>query len=173
MIETATVTAEGVVAHKNFQAGGPPLDVAVAGDVVWAIWSDGEGVWSTESKDATPTRLDERYCSEIAIDAQGEDVWAGWVNDRQIRWARPGKGGQPVTMAAAGDGRLEIVAGEQPIAVMRYAEMEDNNAPRYKTELIVGDADLWSTEELLHSISWWEGNIAATGQRSLYFLKIE
>lgn len=169
-IETAIAGPAGIADQKSFEAGGPPLEVAMSTDAAWALWSDEGGVWLANSG-GSRQKLEAHYCSELAIDASGNDVWAAWMREHEVHWKRIGDEVVHQGATTSSTARLGITAGKEAVIALRYAETEDEKLAHWTTELILQDTEGWAVKELLHSVAWWGDNIVAAGTNSVRFLK--
>ncbi len=81
-LEAADADESGISRHHTFEVGGPPLEIAVAGERVWAVWSDASGILalSIRNGDAELLRLDSPLVSEIAV---GESAGAVFITALQ------------------------------------------------------------------------------------------
>ena len=175
-VESAVVTAGGLSQRSSFPAGGPPLDVAVAGDSVWAIWSDATGVFAAENASGHrhEIKLDETYTSQLAIAADGNSVWVAWERDRGAFLARVG--GQQVAPTRKIDlsddagGSLTVIPGPQPLLLLRRL-IEHEEVPRWRSVLAKAGDEPFVIDGMIHSAAWWHEMVAALSPTQLLFLK--
>ena len=177
-IESGVVAADGLSQQSSFSAGGPPLDVAVAGGSVWAIWSDATGVFAAEN---TPGRrreikLDETYTSQLAIAADGDSVWVAWERDRGVFLARIDPGGQQVAPTSKSElsedagGSLAVIPGPQPLLLLRRL-IEDEEGSRWRSVLATAGDEPCVIDGMIHSAAWWHEMVAALSPTQLLFLR--
>jgi len=179
-VEVADVSANGVARRTSFTVEGPPLELAVARDSVWAAWSNSAGVFSLEAtgREAKHFRLSETYASEIAVGACGDGICVAWGNTNSAFLARKAAGrpafeeALELDLGTAAGGVIEIVPGDKPLLHARRAHLEEGEPARVWSVLTGPGLEPLVMDGLMHSVASSGETVVLLGERELRFFKL-
>jgi hypothetical protein len=178
-VEVADVGANGIVNRSSFAVGGPPLDLAVTRDSVWAIWSDASGIFAFEAADigAQEFQLSESYTSEIALGACTDGVCVAWAQAGAAFLARKRTGSKAFEepykfeLGAAAGGPLRVIPGDEPLIQASRARLEEGEPPRVLSVLTSPGLQPLVIEGIVHSVARRGEKVVLLGETVLRFLK--
>jgi hypothetical protein len=177
-VEIAEVSAKGVGRRTSFAVGGPPLDLAVAGDSVWAVWADASGVVALEAtvEEVQKFQLAQSYTSEIAVGGCDDSVCIAWGQAGYTFLARKHAGREAfeeplkLDVGAAGGGALRVIPGDEPLVHASRAWLKEGEPARVLSVLAGPGYRPLAIEGIVHSVASKGKTVALLGETELRFL---
>jgi hypothetical protein len=177
-VEVADVRPSGVVRRTPFAAGGPPIDLAAAGNSVWALWSDELGVWAIEAGAAgsRKSQVAPGYASQLSVGSCNNGICIAWGREQSFLTRRASGDADfdaPVRLGDAGisGGMLEVIPGGDPLVHVRGTQIGEDDIPQPKSVLTGPGLMPLVIEGLVHSIACRNDALVVLGSTELRFLK--
>jgi hypothetical protein len=178
-LEVADAGAAGITRHHRFDVGGPPIQIAGAGDTVWAVWSDEAGVVALSVQDGSADRLQvsSSWVSEVAVGRCGNGVCVAALQKEMILLTIIEKAGKylapqhSIALPKQVQGSLAVVPWERPLIWIQGAEAEKREALRPRSVLTGTDLHPLEIDGLVYSVAGQGNNIVVLGSTELLFLR--
>jgi hypothetical protein len=177
-VEIAEVSAKGVGRRTSFAVGGPPLDLAAAGDSVWAVWADASGVVALEAtaNEVKKFHLSQSYTSEIAVGVCVDGVCVAWGQPGYTFLARKHAGREAfeeplkLDVGAAVGGTLRVIPGDEPLVHAARAWLKEGEPARVLSVLTGPGYRPLAIEGIVHSVASHGNTVVLLGETELRFL---
>jgi len=178
LVRSCEISAARVHPLEPFAAGGPPLDIAIAGGSIWCVWSDSSGVLVAESgaKGVRRFTLSAAYSSEVAIGESGSAVAVAWMEQETAFLASiaPGAGPPPdhgtLDLGAARGGSLAFIPASVPLLAARSSVATEGELFEPLSVLTAPGLAPVEIAGLIHSVACNGSVVALLGSSRLYFL---
>jgi hypothetical protein len=178
-LEIAAIGPRGLDRRISFAVCGPPLDLAVANDSVWAVWSDPSGILAAERTETGTRqfRLSPSYASDICLGACAKAVCVAWSRSSSawLTAKRTGDGAfaEPceVELREAVGGRLRILAGDEPLLFASRGLLREDEPARMESVLTGPGLRPTEIEGRVHALARRDDTVVLLGETKLLFLR--
>jgi hypothetical protein len=178
-MELADAWEAGVIRRGTFEVGDPPLEVAGAKHSIFAVWSDGAGIWTLKiaNEQARPVRIQSSYVSEIAAGWCGENLAIAILQNHAVFLILAGEDGsafgapRQLDVPAKMLGSLTVVPGPKPLVWMRGGDSREGVAPQARSILTGPDMHAVEIDGLIYSVASQDDLVVLLGSNELLFLR--
>jgi hypothetical protein len=178
-VEVAAVGPAGLGRRSSFPVGGPPLDLAVGRDSIWAVWSDPSGILAVEVTEtgAREFRLSPRHVSDVALSVCAAVVCVAWSRSSSAwlttKQAGHGAFAEPceVELREAVGGRLRILAGDEPLLFASRGLLREDEPVRMESVLTGPGLRPTAIEGWVHALTRRDDTVVLMGETKLLILR--
>ena len=171
-IEIAGINGGVLQAESAVRTGGPPLALAGAGGMLWAVWAEGGSVAGLMHDRAGTSlfRVADGAADAIAVGALDRQGWVAWTAAGATFLAEPGSTPGEIELSRAAGGALAIIPGRFPVVWAQQTALDDYGDRIYVSALARRGRPPILFEGLVHAVAWWGEWLAVLGATDLWLL---
>ena len=179
ILEVILASPQGMVKQRAVAVGGPPLDVAIADETIWAAWGDGTGVHAVRIS-ATGERRFHRTTlapANVAIGSYAGGVCLAWNQGSSVFLVQAppdsltSQTPQRIEMADASGGILAFVSGTNPLLWAQHVVAIEDEPPRWISAIAQPGHNPLLIEGSVFAVARWGDGVVIVGATELRFLK--
>jgi hypothetical protein len=159
--------------------GGPPLDLSVGAEAIWAVWPGASGIEGVIIRDREELEIHvpARFPGGVSVGAGSAGAGLAWIQENKAFFAPIGldgkSGSTPIglNLPRAAMCKPAVVPGSIPLVWASYAETNEGEEFRWSSAFVIPGGRPLLVEGLVHQVAWWGERLVLIGTREMRFLE--